>query len=96
MPKVLKEGLVCKRADYIRAKLLEEQESVTPEQEAELATIPENEMVGYQVDKWGHLSVLYTFKTPRRVSTKSNKKGAVSDDTGRADSDSLQLGSILE
>ena len=68
------EGLVCKRADYIRAKLLEEQESLTPEQEAELATIPDNEMVCYQTNKAGMISVLYTFKTPRRVATKSNKK----------------------
>ena len=67
MPKVLEEGLVCKRADYIRAKLLEEQECLTPEQEAEIAAIPKNEMVGYQVDKWGHLSVLYTFKIPGRA-----------------------------
>ena len=57
---------VCWQGDYVRAKLLEEQETITPEQEAEIAKIPENAWVSYGKDSSGCLYINCTFIKAKR------------------------------
>ncbi len=63
----------AKKSEFLKKKYLQCQEQLTPEQEVELASIPDTEMVCYAFDNCDNMYIKYEFSLEYKKAEKKRR-----------------------